>query len=153
MILQFREVVQLVEHIKLVDVMGAYMMNRRPQTDNNSFSAHIPNWYWIKGLHDARIVEIYEIKTNARKDNRWISNEIVMVLDASQAMFDTSIKSIAFQNSKILTDGGLVPGNTWWYRDMLEKKDGKYQLEICYSNEKGKGIITIRFEDCIVCRE
>ena len=114
--------------------------------------SQFPEWYWIRGLHDACIIGIVEYDINRIKEQKWISNEIIITLDASKALWDTSIQSIVFRNAKLIDDGGFVPGKTWWFGDEIEEENNKYQLTICIDKLKEKGKIIIRFEECVVVR-
>ncbi len=83
--------------------------------DSNCLSDYnqFPEWYWVRGFHDALLIEVDEREINSLEGNKWISNEITIPLDSSQAIWDTSIQAIVFRNAKLIEDGRLVPGKTW----------------------------------------
>lgn len=76
-----------------------------------------PEWYWKKGLHDAHVVGISSQVFGYDPILR-ASNYAEIKLDASQAMFDTTIKAIKLFNCKVLTPGLDIEG-MWWVRDKL----------------------------------
>lgn len=113
-----------------------------------------PDWYWPKGLHDSEITHV-EIRENPG-DYR---NQLILHLDTSQAMFDTSITAIELQNFKILLDespiGGYPDtgiGGCYWMQDVLTWDYGKYILDLILLGEDDFHF-RIRFEDARVHRK
>lgn len=112
-----------------------------------------PEWYWIKGLHDAKILKITDCpieQIRQLNDNQQINNCLEFLLDSSQAMYDTTITGIQFFNYKEFSDRNIIEG-LWWKSDSLTKDGRKYTLEIkCGGKKTDK--YTIRFESCRVVR-
>ncbi len=117
-----------------------------------------PPWYWRKGLHDALILRAEAIQLSydyTQKNPRRTCLKIY--LDASQAMFDTTVASISLYNYKILVDesdnGGYGDGldGCYWMQDHLRIENGKYLLEITALGEDDFRY-SIRFEDAEVQR-
>ncbi len=64
----------------------------------------LPEWYWHRGLHDAKIVRIEKLELPYDYKQRIpIRNCFVVHMDSKQAMFDTSVREIRLFNYKILT--------------------------------------------------
>ena len=96
-----------------------------------------PDWYWKLGLHDACIVDAFEIPFDYNKyvgeKNNCNRNALSLQIDASGAIYDTRVKEIRFFNYKILTEEITLQGRNkvWWLADRLtEIDDGFYILEI-----------------------
>ena len=97
-----------------------------------------PDWYWVTGLHDAHITlaEAFEFPFDynrfTREKNAYDRNCLTVTVDASQAMFDTSVKTIRLYNYKYLTD--ITPleerGTLWWISDRLTDCGDHFELEI-----------------------
>lgn len=118
-----------------------------------------PKWYWTRGLHDARILRIEPI-TLTYDDTQCnpIRNCLLIHLDASEAMFDTSIRCIKLLNYRILLDdsanGGYEDGGIegcYWMQDILKYQNGKYILEVTALGEDDFKYI-IQFDDAQVER-
>ena len=97
-----------------------------------------PDWYWVKGLHDACITEVetfdFPFDYNKfigekSKNNR---NLMKLKVDSKGAIYDTTIKEIYFYNYKILTPDISLENrkNIWWLSDRLSEVDGGFVLEI-----------------------
>jgi len=111
----------------------------------------IPPWYWRRGLHDARILNLHAIDLSDNRDLPSYYTGVELEIDSSQAMYDTSVAAIRFYNYKILTCD--VPLNDcWWISDSLQVKGRKYLLQIDVGNPVGQGQFVIRFESCSVRR-
>ena len=101
-------------------------------------SPHPPAWYWPLGLHDAHVTltEAFEFPFDynrfTKEKNCYDRNCLTLTLDASGAMFDTSVKAIRLYNYKYLTDS--IPleerGTLWWVSDRLTACGDHYELEI-----------------------
>lgn len=87
-----------------------------------------PKWYWKKGRHDAIVTGVSTCEFEYNSTIR-ASNCVEIRLDASQAMFDTSVKAIRSYNCKVLTPGLDIAG-MWWVKDRLSSEGDKYLLEI-----------------------
>ena len=109
-----------------------------------------PEWYWKKGLHDAHVVgissQVFRYDSILRA-----SNYVEIKLDASQAMFDTTIKTIKLYNCKVLTPEFDIEG-MWWVRDKLYTSGEKYVLEIELRSLKIQCNYVLRFDYCEVER-
>ena len=76
---------------------------------SSSYPENPPEWYWVRALHDACIVgvEMFEFPFDYNKfiqeKDKYNRNLLTLKIDASSAMFDTSVREIRFFNYKILT--------------------------------------------------
>ena len=94
-----------------------------------------PDWYWIRGLHDACIIGTesftfpfdYNDKQNA--NNR---NLIILRMDAKAALYDNKVNEIRLFNYRILTENISFKGRdrVWWLADRLVDHGNYYTLEI-----------------------
>lgn len=104
-----------------------------------------PDWYWVKGLHDAHItlVESFEFPFDydrfTREKNTYDRNCLTLTLDAAGAMFDTSVKAIRLYNYKYLSTETTLEGHgtLWWIGDRLTVSDGRFELEIHLYDSEG----------------
>ncbi len=97
-----------------------------------------PYWYWQHGLHDARITdaEKYDFPTDyniyhGKKSNAY-KNLLRLRIDASHALYDTTVTEIRFFNYEILS-GDIdwqKHRDIWWLGDILTKSGTGYLLEI-----------------------
>lgn len=111
-----------------------------------------PNWYWKKGLHDAKITnwKIENLDYDYSQRNP-VRNCITVELDAKLAMFDTTIKKIKFLNAKLIQ--GNEPCVDWfWKYDSIQKKHTGYEIEIVLTLHRETKKIKIAFESIIVER-
>jgi hypothetical protein len=103
-----------------------------------------PAWYWMRGLHDAHVIltEAFEFPFDyncfTKEKNRYDRNCLTLTVDASGAIFDTSVKSIRLYNYKYLTDSTLLEerGTLWWISDRLTVCDDHYELEIDFQDSE-----------------
>ena len=119
----------------------------------------LPEWYWNRGLHDAKIVRIeklelpYDYKQRIPKRNCFVVH-----MDSKQAMFDTSVREIRLFNYKILTaePSSLDIEGTNWITDQLTEENGKYVLQVELHNCGRSGtynfLFIIRFESAEIIR-
>ena len=122
-------------------------------------SGQNPLWYWTRGLHDALILRTEAIDLSYDHTQRNPGRNCFQIhLDASRAMFDTSIRCIKFFNYKILLDdssfGGYEDGGIngcYWMQDILKYENGKYVLELTALGEDDFKFI-ILFDDAQVER-
>ena len=112
-----------------------------------------PEWYWVKGLHDAHItlVESFEFPFDydryTREKNIYDRNCLTLTVDAAGAMFDTSVKAIRLYNYKYLTPETTLEGHgtLWWIGDRLIVSEGRFELEIdLYDGEAFPEELTVR---------
>ena len=112
----------------------------------------MPNWYWKKGLHDAKItdwqLENFEYDYSQRNP---IRNCITLKLDSQKAMFDTAIKAIKFINAKLI-QGDTQCVNWFWKDDIITKSYKGYEIEITLTSYPNVRKIVINFADAIVER-
>lgn len=97
-----------------------------------------PEWYWTAGLHDACITsaEAFEFPFDYAKFDRdkgkYDRNLLVLKIDASGAIGDTSVKEIRLHNYKLLTQEISLENRTemWWLCDRLSADGDRYLIEI-----------------------
>ena len=119
----------------------------------------LPEWYWNRGLHDAKIVRIEKLELPYDYKQRIPTrNCFVVHMDSKQAMFDTSVREIRLFNYKILTAELSSPDieGTSWITDQLTEENGKYVLQVelqnCGRNSTYNFILKIRFESAEIIR-
>ena len=113
----------------------------------------MPAWYWEKGLHDAIIKNITLCPLNYDYTQKNpIRNYLLIEIDSSHALFDSTIKEIKLFNAKILSEKNNYCGY-WWVKDTLDIIDGKYILKIDVGYEKEKNTIIIKFDSAEVIRK
>ena len=119
----------------------------------------LPEWYWNRGLHDAKIVRIEKLELPYDYKQRTPTrNCFVFHMDSKQAMFDTSVREIRLFNYKILTAELSSPDieGTYWITDQLTEENGKYVLQVelrnCGRNSTYNFILKIRFESAEIIR-
>ena len=114
-------------------------------------SSFLPHWHWDKGLHDARIIikQVYLETSEEDSFSSFHRNYVRIELDTSDALFDSSVKSIDFFNYKELSDDNELEG-WWWISDDLSFDGQKYLLQIELISELRRKVYAIRFTDCRV---
>ena len=110
----------------------------------------LPEWYWKRGLHDAKITLIYE---DFEKGRRFLNIDI----DAKGAMFEQDITKIRLYDYKIVfpEDISVLDGG-YWMTDSIEALDsGRYLLraELSCNNDRDLINFEIRFSEAIVERK
>ncbi len=118
-----------------------------------------PDWYWVHGLHDAKVLNITKADLLADyniKDPKY--NRMEILLDCDGALFEMDIKKIILYNHKIVS--GKLPdleiNEAWWISDRLSKNsNGKYLLELeLATNEHDRRYISkIEFQLAEVLRK
>ena len=130
--------------------MANGMAKRTVQTH---YPENPPDWYWVKGLHDAHITlaEAFEFPFDynrfTREKNSYDRSCLTLTVDASGAMFDTSVKVIRLYNYKYLSPDAMLEGHgtLWWIGDRLTISDGRFELEIdLYDGEGFPKEFTVR---------
>jgi len=119
----------------------------------------LPEWYWNRGLHDAKIVRIEKLELPYDYKQRIPTrNCFVVHIDSKQSMFDTSVREIRLFNYKILTADlptSDIEG-THWITDQLTEENGKYVLQVELQNSGKKSrynfLFKIRFESAEIIR-
>ena len=90
-------------------------------------NCNLPEWYWSRGLHDAKIVSV-EIKQLS--DWNQYDNCLIFKINGHGAMFDQDIIEIRFFHfrfNKVDFDIFSLNGS-WWLHDDISEKNGEYQL-------------------------
>ncbi len=104
------------------------------------------DWYWAKGIHDGVIKNIYsKLLQYDYTDKKPVRNYLEILIDTTNALFDTSIKAIRFYNYKVLNDFEGLQGY-WWIKDELTKINDKFKIKIFLGSSKGQQILEIIFE-------
>ena len=97
-----------------------------------------PEWYWIYGLHDAKIIEVesfefpFDYNKFVGQKNKYDRNLLKLKFDSKGALYDTSVKEIRFYNYKIVTPDISLENRKiiWWMSDRLIQNDYNFVLEI-----------------------
>lgn len=119
---------------------------------SGDMSTKSPAWYWTGGLHDAQIVSVEQLQLPYDyKERNPIRNSMKLLLDSSQALHDTTIKSITLLNYKVMTSD-IELKNCYWLQDVLTFENGKYILNITVTDCRKHDIFTVGFENAIVER-
>ena len=123
------------------------------RTAQPHYSENPPDWYWVKGLHDAHITlaESFEFPFDynrfTREKNNYDRNCLILTVDAAGAMFDTSVKIIRLYNYKYLSESTTLEGHKtlWWISDRLTDCGDHFELEIdLYDSETFPKNFTVR---------
>lgn len=87
-----------------------------------------PEWYWIRGLHDAKIISaiINESDWNPINEN------LMLKMNCHGAMYEQDIDEISFYDIKFLTEGfdETLLNGSWWIADELTENDDIYVLKL-----------------------
>ena len=100
----------------------------------------LPVWYWKRGIHDAEILDVWELENGVdKKRGKYYRNCLVLSLDSSGAIYETDIKKIIFYNYEVKVSNApisqLLP-KTWWMGDTIEQlSNGNYLLNFEVSLE------------------
>ena len=102
----------------------------------------LPEWYWTRGLHDAKILSVSELQLtpNYLEKNPKI-NCFKIELDCDNAMYEYNIKTIRLYNYKIKSndlDINLLNGGWWLSDEIINKGDQYYFLNIKFDTAKCK---------------
>ena len=115
------------------------------EPDGTSF----PDWYWNKGLHDSKI--ICKTPISCPEQNIYLFRNCMEVrLDASSAMFDTTVKAIKFYNFKELTPIN-IDGFIWKFDELCRDGD-KFLLKVHLFFNSEDIEYVVRFCSCEVIR-
>jgi hypothetical protein len=111
------------------------------------------DWYWEKGLHDAKIVDVRNINFEYDYTQRDpLRNMLEIILDTRMALFDNSIELIRFYNYKIIEgDENII--HSWWIKDEFWVAKGKNNLKIYLHSKKKTSELLISFEAIEVVRK
>lgn len=131
------------------------MRRSEPHTFNFPCPEPSPDWYWVRGLHDAAVLSIetfeypFDYEKFIREKDAYTRNCMTMKIDARGAMFDYTVKEIRFFNYKVL-DGSASPDgkkNLLWIGDRLEDHKKYFTLEIdCVDIDARYSYITIKLK-------
>ena len=114
------------------------MARERKKIYQSEYPQNPPEWYWVKGLHDACIVGVetiefsFDYEKYTEQKNEYTRNALIFKVDSNGAMFDFHVKEIRFYNYKILSKEVDLTGRKkiWWLEDKLTEENGNYILEI-----------------------
>lgn len=115
-----------------------------------------PDWYWVHGLHDAKILSVLQ-KDILRDSTQKIADNhcLIMKIDCKGALFEQNITEIRFYHFKILTgdfDLNILNGG-WWLSDKLTQKGEQYLLDLQFDTAKFKTKrLELRFDRAEVIR-
>ena len=119
--------------------------------------AQLPDWYWKRGLHDAKILSVCELELVPDwKEKHPKRNCLEILLDGKNALFETNIKKISLYNYRI-TDMKMNAAkpitleafrNVYWLGDSIDRlEDGKFLLEIeCTDSRSNLMSLAVKFE-------
>lgn len=130
---------------------------------NSSYFENPPEWYWVRGLHDACIVAVETIEVPfdynmlIKEKNKCNRNLLTLRIDAKNAMFDNTVNEIRLFNYKILTDDFSLEGReeVWWLADRLVDHGDYYTLEVKlqdFNSDPEEFTFIIKFERAEVDR-
>lgn len=98
-----------------------------------------PQWYWTRGLHDAKIVSATATKSDWNDDNC-----LIIKIDGEGALGEANITEIRFYNYKFIINGfeNYFDINTlndgWWLSDELSRKGDHYYIDVKFETSKRK---------------
>ena len=121
------------------------------------YDAQLPDWYWKRGLHDAKILSVCELKLVPDwKEKHPKRNCLEILLDGKNTLFETDIKKISLYNYRItdMNMNGVKPitleafRNVYWLGDSIDRlDDGKFLLEIeCTDSRSNLMSLNVKFE-------
>jgi hypothetical protein len=93
-----------------------------------------PEWYWTRGLHDAKIISVE--KKESELDS--LDKSLVLKIDCDGAMFENRITEIRFKRIKIKPsnfDIDLLNGG-WWLYDKLSVEGNHYLLDLKFDTKE-----------------
>lgn len=94
----------------------------------------VPSWYWKHGLHDAKVLAIFEHQLEPDwKSPLPVYNALEIHLDSSGALYETDITKIRLLNYKWKSDPVNMTDypELWWEQDILScLPSEKFSLEI-----------------------
>lgn len=109
-----------------------------------------PCWYWKQGLHDAKVLAIFERQLEPDwKSALPVYNAMEIQLDSSGALYETGITKIRLLNYKWKSQPVNVADDSelWWEQDTLScLSNGKFSLEIILQTpKKVRSLLQIEF--------
>ncbi len=115
-----------------------------------------PDWFWNRGLHDAKIISIEEIFYG---DYKPVRNCLVLKLNANNAMFEIDIKELRFYNYKLHFPYSVerYEGLWWMSEDLtvkrISKRTEKYSLTITFADCRDNYDFSFDFDNAEVIRK
>lgn len=110
-----------------------------------------PEWYWTRGLHDAKIVSV-KVKESDLNPN---DNCLIFKMNGHGAMFEqdiTEIRFLEFRFNKENFNINLLNG-AWWLYDEITEKSGEYHLLLEFDDKNcQREIVKIIFKAAEVIR-
>lgn len=104
-----------------------------------------PCWYWKQGLHDAKVLAIFERQLEPDwKSPLPVYNVMEIQLDSSGALYETGITKIRLLNYKWISEPINVADypELWWEQDTIScLPDGKFSLEIILQAPKKRRVV------------
>ena len=96
------------------------------------FKKKLPAWYWKRGIHDAKILDVWKLENGVdKKRGKYYRNCLVLSLDSSGAIYERNIKKIIFYNYEVKMSNVPISqlSKTWWMTDKIERlSNGNYLL-------------------------
>ena len=122
------------------------------------FKKKLPVWYWKRGIHDAKILDITELENGFDKTRgKHYRNCLILTLDSVGAIYEVDIKKIIFYNYEVRMSNAPVLGlsETWWMGDTIEQlSNGNYLLNFEVSLENNDRLnFSMEFEYADVERQ
>ena len=122
------------------------------------FKKKLPAWYWKRGIHDAKILDITELENGFDKTKgKHYRNCLILTLDSVGAIYEIDIKKIIFYNYEVRMSNAPVLGlsETWWMGDTIEQlSNGNYLLNFEVSLENNDRLnFSMEFEYADVERQ
>ena len=113
-----------------------------------------PCWYWSKGLHDAIIIsKRMQYFDDYYKSHDRYYNCLELTIDASNALFDSSVSCIKFFNCKEVDPELSIEGK-YWVSDEVFMSGNMFTLKIkIISICRQESTYEITFENCHVLRK
>lgn len=130
----------------------------------SNFPDNPPEWYWIRGLHDACIVAVeafefpFDYNRFIAEKGKYNRNLLTLKINATGALFDTTVKEILFYNYKILSENISLENRKqmWWFADRLTDHGNYYTLEIDlkdFDSDPEEFTFKIKFDQAEVYRK
>ena len=117
-----------------------------------------PCWYWKQGLHDAKVLAIFDHQLEPDwKASLPVYNAMEIQLDSSGALYETDITTIRLLNYKWKSEPLNMADypELWWEQDTLSYlSNGKFSLEIILqAPSKRRSVVQFEFADAEVERK
>lgn len=114
------------------------------------YLASFPEWYWVHGLHDARIISVHTDITFVPQTDRPFHNCLALEID-SRASYEEDIRTIYLFNYIWDADDVHLLDMSWWLGDTLNGTEGKWHLNLTVdTSDFVEKTVDIRFESAYV---